>query len=271
MPHALAHALTTEQSLFLFALLGSFLYLLIWLNRRLNQNLYRFLLLCTGSEQVAVLGLYLLFLPGIVLHETTHWATAFLLRMQPTSLTLWPVKRGKRVEMGSVSMKRASIWKETLVGLAPLFVGTTVITLVVERIFGLQGLIVLVLDLRLGIAWELFQESMSAPDSIPWLFLVFAISNGMLPSASDRQSLSLVIYFLGIGVLLYVLVEQLSTEVTYDWWPALQEQLILPLQALNSLLFLAAILDALLLGLLAFYVFLIKGGRRTRPKRTDRR
>lgn len=271
MPTAFNHALTTEQSLFLLALLGAFLYLLIWLNRRLNRNLYQFLLLCTGSEQVAILGLYLLFLPGIVLHETTHWITAFLLRMQPTSLTLWPVKRGQKVEMGSVSMKRASIWKETLVGLAPLFVGTTVITLVVDKVFGLQGLIVLILDLRMAAAWDLFQASMAAPDSIPWMFLVFAVSNGMLPSASDRQSLSLVIYFLGIGVLLYVLVEQLSTEVNYDWWPALQVQLILPLQALNSLLLLASLMDALLLGLIAFYVFLIKGGRRARPQKPGQR
>ncbi len=270
MPSALTQSLTTEQVLFFFGLLALFLFLLIWLNRRLNQRLYQFLHLCTGSDQVAVLGLYFLFLPGIVLHEGTHWIAAFLLRMQPTSLTLWPAKKGSRIEMGSVSMKRASIWRETLVGLAPLFVGTAAITLIVDRVFGLQGLIVLVLDLRLGAAWSLFQASMGAPDSIPWLYLVFAISNGMLPSASDRQSLSLVIYYLGIGVLLYVLVEQLSAEVTYDWWSALEERLVLPLTALNSLLLLAAVLDALLLGLLGFYIYLIKA-RRSRTRPTGRR
>ena len=269
MPDALAHSLNAQQGYFFLGLLALFLYLLIWLNRRLNQSLYRFLLLCTGSEQVAALGLYFLFLPGIVLHESSHWVAAFLLRMEPTTLTLWPVKKGTRIEMGSVSMKRGSIWRETLVGLAPLFVGTAAITLIINKVFGLQDLIILVLDLHLGAAWDLFQVSMAAPDSVPWLYIVFAVSNGMLPSASDRQSLSLVLYYLGIGMVLYVVVEQLSGEVTYDWWPELQARLVLPLQALNSLLFLAALLDVLLLGLLAFYLFLIKA-RRTKTKKVGR-
>ncbi len=264
------NVLTTEQVFFFFGLLALFLFLLIWLNYRLNQRLYQFLYLCTGSDQVAVLGLYFLFLPGIVLHEGAHWITAFLLRMQPTSLTLWPAKKGSRIEMGSVSMKRASIWRETLVGLAPLLVGTACITLIVDRVLGLQGLIILVLELRWGAAWSLFQASLAAPDSIPWLYLVFAISNGMLPSTSDRQSLSLVLYYLGIGVLLYVLAERLSVEITYDWWAALQERLALPLTALNSLLLLAAVLDALLLGLLGFYIYLIRT-RRSRTGNTGRR
>ncbi len=270
MPSALTQSLTTEQIAFFFGLLALFLFLLIWLNRRLNQRLYQFLYLCTGSEQMAVLGLYFVFLPGIVLHEGSHWIAALLLRMQPTTLTLWPVKKGSRIEMGSVSMKRASIWRETLVGLAPLFVGTTVITLIVNRIFGLQELIVLVLDVRLGAAWSLFQASMATPDSIPWLYFVFAISNGMLPSASDRQSLALVSYYLGIGVLLYALAARLSVEVTYDWWPALQDRLALPLMALNSLLLLAVLHDALLLGILGFYTYLIKA-RRARIGKTSRR
>ncbi len=270
MPSVRTPSLTTEQVLFFFGLLALFLFLLIWLNRRVNQTLYQFLYLCTGSDQVAMLGLYFVFLPGILLHESTHWVAAFLLRMEPTSLTLWPVKKGTHIAMGSVSMKRASIWRETLVGLAPLFVGTAAITLIVDRVFGLQGLIVLVLDLRLGEAWSLFQASMAAPDSIPWLYCVFTISNGMLPSASDRQSLSLVLYYLGIGVLLYVLVEQASAEVTYDWWPTLQNQLVLPLTALNSLLLLAAMLDAVLWGLLAFYIYLIKA-RRARPRKPGRK
>lgn len=253
-----------DESLFFFGLLALLLCLLIWLSRRLNRVFYKFLKLCTGSDEIAVIGLYVLFLPGLILHELTHWFAAYLLRMRPTSLTLWPVKRGSRIEMGSVSMSRASIWRETLVGMAPLFTGTGLIALIVGQVLRMEDLILEIRDLRLLAAWELLQNSMNTADSAIWLYLVFAVANGMLPSASDRQSLALVLYYLAIGGLMYVAAERLGAGVSYEWLPLFATRLTVPLQTLCSLLFLAAIMNSVLLGVTGFYVYLLEARR---PKR----
>lgn len=252
---------TLERGLFFIFLLALTLFLLIWLNRQLNQRLYRFLLLCTGSDRIAMLGLFLLFLPGIILHECTHWLAALVLGMKPYALSLWPVKQGNRIELGSVRMQGADIWRETLVGLAPLFAGSALIATVGARVFRAQDLVVYLLRLQPARVLELIRTILAVPDSILWLYLIFATGNSMLPSASDRRSLSLVLYYLGIGVLLFTATDLMSDEVNSRWGIVLIARLTFPLQTLNSFLFLVILVNLFLLSLLVLYAFLISTGR----------
>lgn len=218
---------------------------------------------------MALLGLFLLYLPGIALHEGTHWCAAWALRMKPQSLSLWPAKTGQRIQLGSVRMQSAGIWRETLVGLAPLAVGTAVIAAIGTRVLGLQDLILLALRGEPGQIWMRFRDSLAAPDGILWLYFVFATGNGMLPSASDRRSLALVMYYLGAGVVLFALVDRISAEVSSAWLSAWLASLIPSLQALNSFLLLVICLNLWLLALLSFYLFLVRIHRR--PRRNARR
>lgn len=253
-----------DEGLFFLFFLALTLYGLIWINRRLHQRLYQFLLLCTGSSQFAMLGLFLLFLPGIVLHESTHWVVAYALRLKPHSFTLWPKLRdGKTLEMGSVQMKGAGIWRETLVGMAPLVAGSAVTALIGARVFGLHDLILHLLRLQPLEGLRLIRTAFAAPDSALWLYLVFAVGNTMLPSASDRRSLRPVFYYLGLGILLFALVDFLSTEVSGAFWLNLLNALTYPLQILSSFLLLVIMLDLVLLSLLGLYSLLVDLRRQT--------
>lgn len=259
-----------EKGLYFLFLLGLSLTLLVWLIRQIQLKLYRFLLMCTGSRPVAMLVLFLLFLPGIALHEGTHWITAWLLRMKPHSLTLWPTLQGQKIAMGSVQMREAGIWRETLVGLAPLFVGSLLIALIGGQVFQVQDLILYILRIQPRPALDMLRSTLNTPDSALWLYLVFAIGNSMLPSSSDRRSLSLVLYYLGVGVVLFVITDLGSTAVTSDWWPPFVVAITHPLQTLNSFLFLVILLDLGLLSLLALYELLVNA-RRSHPARAGAR
>ncbi len=258
-------ALSLEKGLYFLFLLGLVLTLLIWLVRQLYPRLYRFLLMVTGSRPMAMLVLFLLFLPGIALHECTHWLCAWLLRMQPHTLTLWPTLRGHTLEMGSVQMRGAGIWRETLVGLAPLLVGSALIALIGSQVFRIQELVLHLLRLQPQAAWSLLRTALHAPDSALWLYLLFAIGNSMLPSSSDRRSLALVLYYLGLGVVLFVIADLVSPEVTSTWWPHAVTAFTHPLQALNSFLLLVILLDLGLLGLLGLLHELLVQARRRQP------
>ncbi len=259
-----------EKGLYFLFLLGLSLTLLVWLIRQIHLKLYRFLLMCTGSKPVSMLVLFLLFLPGIVLHEGTHWLCAWGLRMKPHSITLWPTLRGKMIEMGSVQMREAGIWRETLVGMAPLFMGTLAIATIGSQIFQVQDLILHLLRIQPRPAWNLLHLTLNTPDSALWLYLIFAIGNSMLPSSSDRRSLSLVLYYLGIGVVLFIIADFISVEVTSEWWPQVIVAVTHPLQSLNSFLFLVILLDLGLLSLLTLYELLVNARRSNTPHTRDR-
>ncbi len=254
--------ISLEKGLYFLLLLGLSLTLLVWLVRQVQLKLYHFLLLCTGSRSVAMLVLFLLFLPGIALHECTHWLCAWALRMKPHTLTLWPALKGQKIEMGSVQMQEAGIWRETLVGLAPLFVGSTLVALIGGQVFHAQDLVLYFLRIQPVPALNLLRSTLNTPDSALWLYLIFAIGNSMLPSTSDRQSLSLVLYYLGVGVVLFVLADLGSTAVTSDWWPSFLMAITHPLQTLNSFLLLVILLDLGFLSLLALYELLVNARRR---------
>jgi hypothetical protein len=86
--------------------------------------------------------------------------------------------------------------RASLIGLAPLLVGSSVILLIGYLFFGIGGLQQALIDRSWSIMLAHFVEMFRAPDVWLWVYLVFAISNTMLPSQSDRQSWAPVILFL---------------------------------------------------------------------------
>ena len=52
--------------------------------------------------------------------------------------------------------------------------------------------------------WQAIIQTMVLPDVWVWLYLVFAISNAMLPSASDREAWRTVLLYLGLALVLAI-------------------------------------------------------------------
>jgi len=183
------------------------LVLLVSLERWIHQHLHGVALLATGSADAALLVYVLPILPGVVLHELSHWAVAWLLGVKTTRVTLLPRRQSNgHIQLGSVTIRQTDPVRASLIGAAPLVTGSLVTLLISHLAFGAGA----VGDaLQTGdanaVAWAL-AAALHAPDMWVWLYLLFAVANAMLPSPADRATWPPVILFLAVFVgMAYVL------------------------------------------------------------------
>ena len=106
--------------------------------------------------------------------------------------------------MGAVQIEVSDPFRHSLIGLAPLIFGSVVVLLIGRGWLGLDGLGAALATGNLEITWQAVTKMLTVPDVWLWLYLIFAISNAMLPSASDRESWKIVLLFLGITFILVV-------------------------------------------------------------------
>jgi hypothetical protein len=225
-----------------FLLFGVMLFLQRWL----QQHIQGLTFALTGNAGCAVRALFILLLPGVLLHEFSHWLIANLLgvRTGPISIGLGRT-RGKHFSLGSVTIERTDPLRESLIGVAPFVSGLVAIWLIMGIGFDLWSprdpqLVVQRIGSTIG-------------DPLTWLalYLVFAVSTSMIPSESDREPWGVIIaIFAGIGILALIL----------GWVPRFTSDTIdLALQVLYTLIFVFGII-VVVNGALAILIFLFEWG-----------
>lgn len=189
----------TEGLVWLLLLLGPFLFL----QRSLHREVQAFFLLLTRRQDFSIIIFSLLFFPGVLLHETSHYLMARLLNVRTGRFSLIPRPLpGGRLQLGYVETTQVDIFRDSLIGIAPLLMGGGFVLYV--------GLSRLGLD-TLWQSWEMgslaalfdgLQRSYQLADFWLWFYLAFTVSSTMLPSSSDRRAwLPLGIVLLGLFIL----------------------------------------------------------------------
>ncbi len=210
----------------LFWLIVSFA-LLYPLNRWITIHIQGVAFLLTRSRQSATWLFWVLFLPGTLLHEASHWITATLLGVKATRFSVWPkMKRSGKLQMGAVQVESSDPFRHSLIGLAPLIFGSVAV-LIMGSWLELDRIAVAVNTGDVAVMWQAVMRILSFPDVWLWLYLIFAISNAMLPSESDRESWWSVVLYLSV-VLMLVIFFDVNPAVS----PTLQS---FALDTLNSL------------------------------------
>jgi len=149
----------------LFWLIVTFL-LLHPLNRWISSHVQGVAFLLTGSQSVAMWLFWVLFLPGTLLHEFSHWLVAVLLRVKTSKFSLWPkVKRGGQLQLGSVQVDVADPFRHSLIGLAPLIFGSLAVLIIGQGRLDL-GRLGLALSSGLGLAAA---AGLAATVALGWL------------------------------------------------------------------------------------------------------
>ena len=188
----------------LFWLIVAFL-LLYPLNRWISTHVQGVAYLLTGNLNVAMWLFWVLFLPGTLLHELSHWLAAILLRVKIGSFSLWPkLKKGGQLQMGAVQVDVADPFRHSLIGLAPLIFGSLAVLIIGQGRLELGRIGLALISGDLEMIWQAMADTLAVPDVWVWLYLVFAISNAMLPSASDRESWRTVLIYLGLALILAI-------------------------------------------------------------------
>jgi hypothetical protein len=172
----------------------------LWLlQRQLHRHIQGLVLLLTGNENLVAAVHFLLLLPGIVLHELSHWLAAKLLGVRVGAISIGPErKRGKQMRFGSVQIGRADAVRESLIGLAPLISGTALVLILARWGFGLLS----ATTIRVAEWPAMVYACLQARDAWLWVYLIFAVANAMLPSASDRRAWRTFGLYLGLVIVL---------------------------------------------------------------------
>lgn len=173
---------------------------LIILQRLLHREIQAVFLILTRNAQITMGVFQFIFLPGVFLHETSHFLMAKLLRV-PTgrfSILPQPLPDG-RLQMGYVETAKADIVRDSLIGAAPLIIGTLFVAYAAIYQLEMRVLWDVLRDGKYNLFWMGIRALPNVQDFYLWLYLTFAVSSMMMPSESDRHAwLELVI---SVGVL----------------------------------------------------------------------
>lgn len=231
----------------LFWLIISFL-VLHPLNRWIYSHIQGVAFLLTGSRTVALWIFWVLFLPGTLLHELSHWLTARLLWVKTRGFSVWPKpKKSGELQMGAIQIDATDPFRHSIIGLAPLIFGSVAVLLIGNGWLRLDQLGEAIVSGRLDVIWQAVGKLLAIPDVWLGLYLIFALSNAMLPSASDRESWRTVVIYLSLA---FVVALGLGLNPTIP--PALQD---FSLTVLAYLL--AAFAITIVLNLLTIFVIVL--------------
>lgn len=162
---------------------------LVFLQRLLHREIQVIFFLITRNLPLTI-GLFsILFFPGVLLHELSHYITALILQVKTRGFSLIPtVMENGNLQMGYVETEQSDIVRDSLIGLAPLVAGTLFIAY--------AG----IYRMHLNTLWDVFRHQQfelfwlgvsllpKVNDFYVWFYLAFAVSSTMLPSESDRHA-----------------------------------------------------------------------------------
>ncbi len=162
---------------------------LLFMQRRLHFEIQAFFLLLTRRPEVAF-GLFsLLFFPGVLLHEGSHFLMARLLGVRTGRFSLIPqVLPGGKLQLGFVETAAADPLRDALIGAAPLLTGGVAIAYLGLLRLGLLPLAGFFSAQDWPAVLGVLRGLPAQPDFWLWFYLAFTISSTMLPSASDRRA-----------------------------------------------------------------------------------
>jgi hypothetical protein len=173
-----------------FVWVGLTLPILLLMQRWIHRHLHGLSLLATGKQGWAIVLYALILLPGVLLHELSHWISARLMGVRTGKFSVIPRQQSDgSIQLGYVEYFKTNVGpvRESIIGGAPLVAGTLVILLIGFLVFDMPAIAGLVQSggaegLRVALL-QLFNTS----DFLVWLYLLFAIGNAMMPSPSDRR------------------------------------------------------------------------------------
>jgi hypothetical protein len=158
------------------------------LKQWISRHIQGVALLLTGSTRMALWLFWLLFVPGTFLHELSHWLTAHMLGVRAHHFSVWlEAKPNGELQLGAVEIEQTDPLRHSLIGLAPFIFGSAAVLLISYTWLELEQLSHALTQHNLEAGGQALLNIASQPNLWLWLYLVFSISNGMLPSASDRK------------------------------------------------------------------------------------
>lgn len=185
------------------------LLILSWFTRIIIRFLTIASVLLTRSSIPAQVLYIVFFFPGVVIHELSHFLIASILQVPTGKIELLPYKIGKEIKLGSVKVARTDILRTSIVGTAPLLVGTAVIYLLLSINYPF-----LFRDLQISGIVTKFTSQFTRMDAAI-VYLMFTISNTMLLSKNDKRGIIPALILIGAFTLVTIYLAQDSLDFIF--------------------------------------------------------
>ncbi len=163
--------------------------MLVFLQRILHREIQGVFLILTRRTGLTQVIFALIFFPGVLLHELSHFLMAKLLFVPTGKFSLIPQAQANgKLRLGYVETASGGFIRDALIGAAPLVTGCLFVAYA-----GIYHLHLLPLwnVIRLADANGFLSVLMAipnAPDFWLWFYLIFTVSSTMMPSESDRHA-----------------------------------------------------------------------------------
>lgn len=145
------------------------------------QRLYGFMYQLSKSKAIANYVIILLFFPGTIIHELSHYIVALLLMLNARSFVIFPQVEKNHILLGSVTYEKKDPVRGFLVGIAPFF-GVCIMFFIISKLPIMQSDN---LYIRIGIGHLIFslssqmfssqQDIIDALAFIPIISVVFIV------------------------------------------------------------------------------------------------
>ncbi len=177
------------------------LFLLLFFQRQLQREFQIIFYLITRRADLSLALFSILFFPGVLLHEVSHFLAAKILGVRTGHLSLIPrPKPDGKLQMGYLEVARVDWIRDALIGAAPLLIGGLVVAYIsISKLF-IPDLITELWEADTGLSTLTAVKIVSQPDVWLWFYLAFVISSTMIPSSSDRK------VWLPLGLFILILV-----------------------------------------------------------------
>jgi len=173
---------------------------LIVLQRMLHREIQSVFLIITRDVRLSMGIFSLIFLPGVFLHELSHFVMAKILRVPTGRFSIFPQPLPDgRLQLGYVETAKSDIVRDSLIGAAPLIAGAIVVAVIANDRLDMRILWDVFRNGQFNLFWMGINALPRVKDFYLWFYLAFVVSSTMMPSESDRHAwLELVI---SVGVL----------------------------------------------------------------------
>jgi len=163
---------------------------LIVLQRVLHREIQIVLYMASGRSAKFTMAVFsILFFPGVILHEFSHFIMAKLLFVRTRNFSIIPKMMPQGyLRMGYVEVAQTDIVRDSLIGAAPLILGNLAVAYIAIYRMHLLPLWDVLRNGQMGLFWLGITLLPNVKDFALWFYLTFAVSSTMLPSQSDRHA-----------------------------------------------------------------------------------
>lgn len=207
---------------------------IFFLSRVTINQLYRFFRIFIKNDKAIFTLISLIYLPGTIIHEFSHFVTVIILFMKVREFTIIPQFQDNYIKLGSVIYEKKDPFRSIIVGLAPFFIILTCF----------WAAAILITFPTYNIVFDALL-----------LYMVFVVSSSMFSSEKDLQDL---VYLIPLLILIVGVIYVFDININILLEDQAVQSIGLFFQKINTFLLYSFLINIILIFMLKIFRYIMK-------------